>query len=123
MSVVFSSINNALIVKKKSVKIKFSKKNFLFVTFLFNQNLISNYNLVNDFIIIHFYYKKGKSLFQKISGITPKGQNIILNNKEILQYKKNNFYIFLFQTPYGLLEVRDIKKFKTGGTLVCKIKF
>ena len=95
------------------VKIQYSKKNFVFIKFLFNQGFIKHYTIKNQYILIFLRYIYNKPLIQNIKFISKKGYRRYVTYKNLKSLDLiHGTNTLILSTSKGYLIHSDALKYK-----------
>ncbi|WOX79150.1 30S ribosomal protein S8 [Candidatus Shikimatogenerans bostrichidophilus] len=116
-------IRNACNVKKKYVKVNYSKINKNITKVLYNNNYIKKYKIYKNKIKkikIYLKYINNNSVIRKIKRISKPSLRKYLKYKNI--YKVLNGYgISIISTSSGVMTGKEAKIKKIGGEILCII--
>lgn len=122
---ILCSIKNAQKAKKLFILQKKTKILFLLLNVLWEENFILGYQTYtkNNYLIkIFISYKNNIDYtIKNINYITKSSQKIYYNSKQM--WKINiNLGLFIFSTNQGIMTLKNCKKKKVGGKLICVIR-
>lgn len=119
------SINRGVLRNQYSILCFKSKLNLYILKVLFQEGLISGYQIKNNKIQIFLKYFFGHALLKKINLISTNTRPIYINysnlKKKYLYNNKNIDGILILSTIYGLLTHQEALLKKIGGKIICKI--
>jgi small subunit ribosomal protein S8 len=114
-------IKNAIAVRKKTVKVPYSKMKEEMLNILKKEGYIVDFRKDGyEIEILLKYLPSGSPALSGVRRISKPGCRIYTNNKQILKHKRG-YGILIISTPKGLLTDREALKEKVGGELICEV--
>lgn len=119
-----SNINQSVVRLNLFSRLPYSKFVFGFVRFLYKFGYISGYRLVNRFYIDLFFKFTSNSIVLKfIKLISKPGRRVFFSyNLFRRKYLNHSNDCFVFNTSLGLLDGRELCRFRVGGELLAIIR-
>jgi small subunit ribosomal protein S8 len=115
-------INNALIKKKKTVKILNNKNIINILTILVKNGYFYGYYFMenNKYILIFLKYKSNKSVIQKIKRVSKPGNQKYISLYSLIKLE-NIFGLFFLSTSKGILSNYEAIINQIGGEIIFEI--
>ncbi len=114
-------INKGLIENKKNVFVTNTNKSLIISKILYNQGIITNYQVIFNKIKIYFNIVNSKKIFNKIKNYKK------LNNNKYVTYKqiKRMFFLqnkhLILTTSIGIITSEVALKNKKGGCILLEL--
>ncbi len=122
-----TKIRNAIMARKPSVKIHYSKILEKIAEKMLEYGFIRKYQVVNESnnkrsIIIELKYSKrtGEPVIHEIKRVSTPGRHLYVSARK-LPVVKNNMGIAILTTDKGVKTERECRKENIGGELICYI--
>lgn len=121
----FARIKNALMVRKKTVEVPYSKLKHQIVNLLVKEGWLKSVKTEGTgpkkkLIIELKYLSNNEPVIREIEMISKPGRRVYLGYRE-LKPVKQGYGIAIVTTNQGLMTDREAKKRKVGGEVICQI--
>nr|YP_010452411.1 ribosomal protein S8 [Ephedra ciliata]QXG16448.1 ribosomal protein S8 [Ephedra ciliata] len=117
-----TSIKNAYIVNKRTVRVPATRINAKLGKILFNEGFINNIREHKEgkksFLIFTFKYRKKKETRITLKRISKPGQRIYSNFRKIPKVL-NGIGIVILSTSQGIMTDHEARQKKIGGEILC----
>ena len=118
-------IRNAIMVRKKSVDIPYSKIKSEIANILYKEGFIINFSVDQEIwpprITIYLKYTdNGSPVIKELKRISKPGRRVYLNVSTIPKVK-GGFGIAILSTSKGILTDREARDKNVGGELICTV--
>lgn len=116
-------IRNVINLKKKVVKVPFSKIKVEISRILMEEGFISNFKVENnsrEMLIYLKYGPKGESVIRGLKRISKPSRRVYVKWEEIPKVK-DGLGVALLSTPKGIMSDKEAREKKIGGELLCEV--
>lgn len=117
-------INNAIILKKRNVKVKATKYVVNVLEVLKKENFISDYAIENDLFktcVVSLNYYNNHAVIQKLNLISKPSRRVYVSYQDLLK-RINNFSTPILSTSIGVISAKEAYLKKVGGEFICEVK-
>ncbi|MGB9598447.1 MAG: 30S ribosomal protein S8 [Minisyncoccales bacterium] len=121
-----TKIRNALLVRKKKVKIvPFSKFKFILLKVLEREKFLEKVEkrgkYPKNYILVYLKYTaQGKPVISGLKRVSKSSQRIYLRAKKIRPVKQG-YGLSIISTSKGLLTDKEARKYHLGGEVICEV--
>lgn len=118
-------VRNALMVRKKSVNVLFSKMNLAILDVLKREGFIDDYRLAGEephrFIRVYLKYgPDGEDVIHEIRRVSKPGRRVYSKLRDLNPFK-GGLGIRVLSTSKGILSDRECKAERVAGEVICEV--
>jgi len=124
VSDMLTRVRNALLVKKPTVALPYSKLKFEITKVLEQEGYLKSFTKERegqrDLLVLKLKYYQGKSVIQGIESVSKPGQRIYFHAQKFPSVLRG-LGILIVSTPKGVMTAHLAKKQKVGGEVLAKV--
>jgi small subunit ribosomal protein S8 len=113
-------LQNGIEREKETVLVPKTKMNMEILRVLKQEEMIGNYEEVDEGVNVTLIYDEGEPTIRKLSMVSKPGQRIYISSKDITPVM-NGRGISIISTSRGLMTGAMAKNKNLGGELICKV--